>query len=338
MQVIDMGIRWMALPVLHTAVPEIAYATLKEEIQMVYKTPQALLLDTVQASNCVGQGSRSTVYRIPRLPDYVVQVSHLITPEALKLETPMQDLPDCLPGINIGQPRLSMHDGLVKILYFQSGKTSAIPFQDFFKKYGIDELLGYGISMNIRELLPYQAQHVAHLKLTSSMPQEVYDQLACRIGAIQQAGLFIDPCSLNLLIDKNNYAFGTIDHQEMIGPYENTLGLLCLLMDSMYIDMDEYAQKSSSAQLGASLVTRPDLILVRKQIIKKALIAAAKAGLAWPPEACPKNSFGFYQRSFDMRYIFRISGLSKKYRQVESIFQQDAKMREYHLLDELKAA
>lgn len=311
---------------------------LQQSMEAMYRAPQYLFQAVLRPENLLGSGSRTSVYRIPQVSDYVLQVVHGLTAEAMSEVPLMARVPERLPGLNIGQPIYSTQGGLVQVLRYQAGRNSAIPFNDFFQKYGIDELLGEGISMKAADVLPYRSVYINHLRTISEMPQSAYDQLAGRIIIIQKAGLFLDPCSLNLLVDPSGERFNTIDHQECIGPYENVLGMLCLLMDTMFVDLDDYAVHGADIRFQTSLARHPGCVALRRRILRKSLRAALKVGLDWPEVSCPKNSFGYYQRSFDVEYAFSIAGItSKQCGQVASLFQKK-EIIEHQLLDEILAA
>jgi hypothetical protein len=52
-------------------------------------------------------------------------------------------------------------------------------------------------------------------------------------------------------------------------------------------------------------------------------MAALKLGLPLPEQACPKNYFGFQQRSFDMNYVLRISGCKIDFSQLQTLWKSD---------------
>jgi len=285
-----------------------------------YKSSRVFVHSVLRNNNKLGEGSRASVYRIPALPAYVLNVCHELNDDTLHSETGISAIQDCLPGLNIGQPVASMYGGYACILRFQQGINSRIPFRRFFAKYGIDEILGDDLPMQAEDLLPYRSLYISHLRIISDLPQRAYDQLASHIIQIQQNGLFLDPCSLNLLVDIDSKSFSTVDHQECIGPYENVLGMICLLMDTMFVHMDEHAIYKSDLVVRTSLANDPELVRMRRRILKKALNAAIKFGLKWPSEACPKNVFGFHQSSFDLRYAFRLAGMADRYDEIAALF------------------
>ncbi|HEY9687993.1 MAG TPA: hypothetical protein V6C52_13545 [Coleofasciculaceae cyanobacterium] len=282
------------------------------EIALKHGDPSRMVAAVLKRPAVVGRGSRATVYRIPKMPDYILHVQNDLNWTTLPNDLPLLMLPDPLRGMNIGQAVASMQDGAVKIVRYLPGKTSGIPFAQFFERYGIDNLLGHNQPMRVEETAPYRRMYTRHLKRIARMSQQAYDELARRILRIGEVGLHLDPCSLNVLVDDmpGRERFNTIDHMEPIGPYENLLGMACALLDTMYVDLDEHAVNHEGRPSRRTVAADPALIRLRHEILRKVIRAAYKTGLPLAVETCPLNRFGFRQRAFNMEYALEISGMA----------------------------
>jgi len=271
----------------------------------------------------LGRGSRSYVYELPQLHHYVLQTKNLIS-EYLEAQTDSFEPVACrIPELNIGQAVLKSVDGQFCLLRRQIGVTYTIPFARFFDEYGIDALLGHNQPLEEKDTAPYRKEYALHLEKIARMPQKAYDKLVQRIQLIKQKGLYLDPCSLNILLDEATSSFNTLDHFEPIGPYENVLGLACALMDTMYVYLDEHAIGLKKTAFSNTVANEPTLIFFRQQILIKLLMAASKSGLSLPEQACPKNYFGFHQKSFDMNYVLRISGCKIDFSQLQTLWESE---------------
>jgi hypothetical protein len=91
-------------------------------------------------------------------------------------------------------------------------------------------------------------------------------------------------------------------------------------MDTMYVDLDEHAVNSQGVRSIQTVASDPQLIALRKRVLLKTLWAAFKTGLDLPESTCPVNAFGFHQRSFDLHYVFKISGLSNQWPWIQLFF------------------
>jgi len=268
----------------------------------------------------LGQGSRSYVYELPQLKHLVLQSKEPATSSLDLKANRLIAVDNPILEFNIGQPVLKSSDQQFSILRKQVGITYAIPFASIFEQYGIDSLLGHNQPMVEKDIAPYRKNYASHLGKIARMPQNAYDQLVKRIQLIQQKGLYLDPCSLNILLDEANSSFNTLDHFEAIGPYENVLGLASALLDTMYVYLDENAVSSGKTAFSKTVANDPMLIFLRQHILIKLLTAALKSGLPLPKEACPKNYFGFHQRSFDMNYVLRISGCKIDFSNLQALW------------------
>jgi|GEM_PF-2576362 len=269
----------------------------------------------------LGRGSRSYVYEVAQLQDYVIQSKAPIL-ENIDLQTnPFEPVESPISEINIGQAVLKSTDRQFNLLRRQIGVTYTIPFAQFFDEYGIDSLLGHNQPMDEKDTAPYRKEYALHLGKIARMPQIAYEKLVQRIQLITQQGLYLDPSSLNILLDEATSSFNTLDHFEPIGPYENVLGLACALMDTMYVYLDEHAIGLNKTVFSNTVANDPKLIFLRQHILIKLLTAALESGLPLPEEACPKNYFGFHQRSFNMNYVLRISGCKIDFSTLQALWE-----------------
>jgi hypothetical protein len=219
------------------------------------------------------------------------------------------EVEDLAPGINIGQPVMNLQGDHIRVLRYQAGDSFPIDYASLFQQYDLTQVLSLGQPVHLDDVLPYRDGYCNHLERIEAMPQQAYDNLALTLLAVTECGLYFDPCSLNVLIHPNGQSFTTLDHFENVGPYANVLGMACSLLDTMYLDLDQHALDAFGRANATPLSQCPVLIPVRQSILKKIILAANNTGLPWPVEYCPVNAFGYRQRSWDLRYVFRVSGL-----------------------------
>jgi hypothetical protein len=286
---------------------------------------QALLDDSVKEENILGKGSRALVCRIPKMPEFVLRLNNTMDFKNPSPEFSLRRLANPLPLLNIGQPVAGSSGGEIKILRHQAGIHSGIPYPHFFERYadsgksGMDSLLGEQIPMLAEDIQPYRGHYVRHLEKVAKMPQAAYDDLAKKILVIKSAGLFIDPCSLNILLDQKNKKFNTVDHQEKIGPYQNILGMACALIDTMFVDLESRAIDLNGQKSNETFDQDLYSTQLRHQILKKTFLAAFRTGLNIPEEACPINVFNLRQRSFGMDYACDISGFQNQWMEIQKL-------------------
>ena len=322
--------------VLGTALPEesvdVGVTLLRELKARHYHDAHRLLNAALQPEQHLASGSRSQVFTIPHLNDFVLRVPNatLALIREHKGHKPLADskgwvwvlVDDPMPERHIGQVVAllvgSSGTELAQILRRQRGVTYDISYADLFERYNIDDVLGYDQPVFYRDIAQAVEAYEAHLTRIAQMPQEAYDHLAETLILLKERGLHFDPCALNVLVDTPSQRFYTIDHHEDIGPYENVLGMACALMDSILVDLDTHAIRNEDDG-EATLASDPVLQARRATILSKIISAANRTGLAFPPEACPLNTFGFHQRSFDMDAILRMCGISMTWAEMQHI-------------------
>jgi hypothetical protein len=269
---------------------------------------QALVSHVLSLDTKLASGSRSTVYSIPSAAHYVLRVAKSKTPFEFGVEEWLA-VPDVFPEKNIGQVVAETPSKTLQILRYQTGVTYAVDYSTLFQKYDIDAVLGEGTPVLATDLAPYVTSYRQHLALIARMEQSAFDDLAITIRLLSERGLHFDPCSTNILVDVDAEAFNTVDHAEDVGPYATILGMAAALMDTVFLDLDDHAVDADGDSATVGLSRDPALVALRKRILLRVLMASLRSGLPVSEEPCPVNAFGYRQRSYDMGYVMRVSGL-----------------------------
>jgi len=237
------------------------------ELQGLTQDWADIVRDTMAFGTLLGQGTRGKVYALSQSPEYVLYVSHEVAQPPTELQ--MVEVEDSAPGINIGQPVMNLQGDHIRVLRYQAGDTFPIDYASLFKKYNLTKVLSLGESVHLKDILSYRDGYCNQLKRIEAMPQKAYDNLALTLLAVTECGLHVDPCSLNVLVHPNGESFTTLDHFENVGPYANVLGMACSLLDTMYLDLDEYAL-DSHGQLNTNPLSQcTKLIQIRQSILNK---------------------------------------------------------------------
>jgi hypothetical protein len=276
-----------------------------------------LIQDTVKDENFIGQGAGAKVYRIPKLPNFVLRIWH--GTDISRLPARMEQTNwDILP-IHVGQPIASFQPSDIEITRYQSGKTTKLSLSSLFKNYNFKELFAEGEQKPLKEaeIAHKRPLYTEHLKYTAAMPQEAYDDLAHKIEVLNgYSNLHFDPNIRNILANKDKKTFNIVDLTSTygLGPHKNVSGMAGALIDCLFINLDGNAIGKNGEKSLANVAEDASLILLRRAVLEKTFLAAYRTGLRMPGEDWPEiplgNQRGIGKRRYymDANYICRVSG------------------------------
>ncbi len=156
------------------------------------------------------------------------------------------------------------------------------------------------------------AAYKEKIQLLAHLPKESYTDLARLIAqmASNDPPLYFDPGADSLILNPSTKRIHIIDPasprdvSEFYCNGNNTAGLVAALVDSSWLNWQR-DQKLTTTPIAA---TDPELQALRRQILKKTLIAAYEAGLSYEINPFPEAAEHHY--SHDIRNAFWTAGLN----------------------------
>lgn len=226
-----------------------------------------------------------------------------------------QSIKDEYPGFNFGQC-IAQTNG-IRIHKKIEGIPSGVTYDT--KDNTPEERFDYisNVIFDDRQNAQYD-KHLERLKkLTKS--QKCFDDFASQIIKMSETYMF-DPFPNNVLVDTKNASLNIIDpttkeNSVQFQCHGNHLsGMLSSLFDPRYVKRQSAQARENG---GVSSDTNPRQMAIRKEVLKKCLIAAKKNDMSFEKNPYTKDSEN--HEYCDLRYLFKISGLKPE--EISEIFE-----------------
>lgn len=280
---------------------------LETQINERYGSTGNFIRQVATDQNLIGEGGESRVYEIPDMPAYVLSVSKF---------PPFETLPDKTPDLNLGQP-VAQVNAHYKILKKQKGYATKLhPWNQLLmfpsERWGVRAVV---YIQDADKTSQYRQAYQEFIELVAAIPQSGYDELAKNLSKIHHhPNVFFDADASNVLVDSEKGKFNLVDcERENVPNSECLFGMLTALLNGKFVSVDETAVQTTGRPDEQSVATDPYLINLRREVVKKCLIAAYRSDL--PILQAMRNKVPFmqkYQWGYE-EYLFRVSGLQGKW-------------------------